>query len=82
FSAYINPEVEKLFDEAAATYDLEVRKEKYGEIQRILAEDAPRIFLFYSKTWSGQNNRIKGIIPTRLGIGWNSDDWYIEEAEQ
>lgn len=82
FGAYINPEVEKLFDEAAATYDLKIRKEKYGEIQRILAEDAPRIFLYYSKTWSGQSNRIKGIIPTRLGIGWNSDDWYIEEAEQ
>jgi len=82
FGAYINPEVEKLFDEAAATYDLKIRKEKYGEIQRILAEDAPRIFLYYSKTWSGQSNRIKGLIPTRLGIGWNSDDWYIEEAEQ
>jgi peptide/nickel transport system substrate-binding protein len=82
FEAYINPEVEKLFDEAAATYDLDVRKEKYGEIQRILAEDAPRVFLFYSKSWSGQNNRIKGIEPTRLGIGWNSEDWYIEETEQ
>jgi peptide/nickel transport system substrate-binding protein len=82
FGAYINPEVEKLFEEAAATYDLKVRKEKYGEIQKILAEDAPRIFLYYSKTWSGQNNRVKGIIPTRLGIGWNSDDWYIEEVQQ
>jgi peptide/nickel transport system substrate-binding protein len=82
FGAYINPTVEDLFKQAAATYDLEVRKEKYGEIQKILAEDAARIFLFYSKSWSGQNNRIKGIIPTRLGIGWNSDDWYIEEAQQ
>lgn len=82
FGAYLNPTIEDLFKQAAATYDLEVRKEKYGEIQKILAEDAARIFLFYSKSWSGQNNRIKGIIPTRLGIGWNSDDWYIEEAQQ
>ncbi len=82
FEAYINPEIEKLFEEAAATYDLEVRKEKYGEIQKILAEDAPRVFLFYSKSWDGENKRIKGIIPTRLGIGWNFEDWYIEEAEQ
>lgn len=80
FGAYINKDVENLFDEAASTYDLDVRKEKYGEIQRILAEDAPRVFLFYSKSWSGQNNRIKGIIPTRLGIGWNSEDWYIEDV--
>lgn len=82
FGAYLNPKVEKLFQEAAATYDLKVRKEKYGEIQKIIAQDAPRIFLYYSKTWSGQNKRIQGIIPTRLGIGWNSDDWYIEEAQQ
>jgi peptide/nickel transport system substrate-binding protein len=77
--AYINKEVEKLFKEAAGTYDLAVRKEKYGEIQKILANDAPYIFLYYQKSWSGQNNRIKGIEPTLLGIGWNSEDWYIEE---
>lgn len=79
FSAYINPEVEQLFEEAAATYDLDLRKEKYGEIQRILAEDAPRIFLFYSKSRSAQNNRIQGIEPTRLGIGWNSEEWFIAD---
>jgi peptide/nickel transport system substrate-binding protein len=77
--AYINKEIEKLFDEGAATYDFDVRKEKYGEIQKILAEDAVRIFLFYNKSWSGQNTRIKGIEPTRLGIGWNTEDWYIEQ---
>jgi len=79
FSAYVNKEVEQLFDEAAATYDIEVRKEKYAEIQRIIAEDSPRIFLFYGKSWSGQNNRIQGIEPAILGIGWNSEDWFIAE---
>jgi len=80
--AYINKDVERLFVEAAATYDLEVRKQKYGEIQQILAQDAPYIFLYYQKAWSGQNKRIQGIEPTILGIGWNSEDWYIEEAQQ
>jgi peptide/nickel transport system substrate-binding protein len=79
FSAYVNKDVEQLFDEAASTYDIEVRKEKYGEIQRIIAEDVPRIFLFYGKSWSGQNKRIQGIEPAVLGIGYNSEDWFIEE---
>jgi peptide/nickel transport system substrate-binding protein len=79
FSAYINKDVERLFDEAAGTYDVEVRKEKYAEIQQIIAEDSPRIFLFYGKSWSGQNKRIQGIEPAVLGIGWNSEDWFIEE---
>jgi peptide/nickel transport system substrate-binding protein len=80
--AYINEEVQSLFEEAGATYDTEFRKEKYQEAQRIIAEDAPYIFLFYNKSWSGQNNRIQGIEPTALGIGWNLEDWYIEEPSQ
>lgn len=75
---YINPEVEALFKEGGATYDQAVRKEKYGEVQRIIAEEAPYVFLFYQETWSGQNERIQGIEPTALGIGWNAEDWYIE----
>lgn len=79
FSAYINKDLERLFEEAGATYDLDVRKEKYGEIQKILAEDSPRIFLFFSKSRSGQSNRIQGIEPTRLGVLWNSEEWFIQE---
>jgi peptide/nickel transport system substrate-binding protein len=80
--AYVNKDIEKLFKEAGATYDTEFRKQKYGEVQKIIADDAPYVFLFYQKAWSGQNNRIKGIEPTLLGIGWNSDDWYIEETKE
>jgi peptide/nickel transport system substrate-binding protein len=77
--AYINPEVEQLFKEGGATYDVDVRREKYGEVQRIIAEEAPYVFLYYQKAWSGQNVRIQGIDPRPLGIGWNSEDWYIQE---
>jgi peptide/nickel transport system substrate-binding protein len=79
--AYINKDVEQLFTEGGATYDTEIRKAKYQEVQKIIADEAPYVFLYYSKSWSGQNNRIKGIEPTALGIGWNSEDWYIEETQ-
>lgn len=77
FVGYVNKEVEALFEEAGATYDTEFRKGKYQEIQKIIAEEAPYMFLFYNKTWSGQNNRIQGIDPRPLGITWNFEDWYI-----
>ena len=77
--AYINDEVQDLFAEGGKTYDAEIRKEKYGEAQRIIAEEAPYVFLFYSKGWSGQNERVHGFEPTALGLGWNQEDWYIEE---
>lgn len=77
--AYVNKKVDALFDEAGGTYDTNVRREKYQEIQRLITEDSPYIFLSYNKAWSGQNKRIQGIEPTPLGIGWNSEDWYIRQ---
>ena len=80
--AYVNKQVEDLFKEAGATYDNEFRKGKYQEIQKIIADESPYIFLWYSKSWSGQNKRIQGIEPSLLGIGWNQEDWYIEATAQ
>jgi peptide/nickel transport system substrate-binding protein len=81
FVGFVNKDVEDFFKEAGATYDSAVRTEKYGEIQKIIAEESPYIFLWYQKSWSGENKRIKGIEPTALGIGWNSEDWYIDEGQ-
>jgi peptide/nickel transport system substrate-binding protein len=75
--AYTNPTVENLFTQAGATYDTAFRKQKYQQIQQIIAEDSPYVFMFYQKAWAGLNKRIQGIKPSALGIGWNSDDWYI-----
>ncbi len=77
--AYINKDVEGLFEEAGATYETEFRKGKYQEVQQIISEEAPYVFLYYRKAWSGQNNRIQGIQPNSLGIGWNQEDWWIKE---
>ena len=79
FMNYVNKDVEKLFEEGGATYDSELRKQKYGEVQRIIAEESPYMFLFYSKSRSGQNVRIQGIEAKLVGITWNSEDWYISE---
>jgi peptide/nickel transport system substrate-binding protein len=79
--AYVNKDVEKLFNEAGGsmgTCDLDFRKQKYQEIQKIIAEESPYIFLYYRKAWAGENNRIQGIEPKPVGIGWNSEDWYIQ----
>jgi peptide/nickel transport system substrate-binding protein len=75
--AYTNSTVEDLFELAGATYDTAFRKQKYQQIQQMIAADAPYVFLFYQKAWAGLNKRVQGIKPSALGIGWNSDDWYI-----
>lgn len=75
--AYINKKVEELCAQGAATFDTEQRKAIYQEVQQIIAAEAPYIFLYYQKAWSGQNKRIQGIEPQTLGIGWNRSDWYV-----
>lgn len=77
--AYINKDVERIFEEGGATYDLEIRKEKYAAAQKQIVDDAPYVFLFYSKTNFGVNDRIRGVDPKPIGLSWNSEDWWLED---
>jgi peptide/nickel transport system substrate-binding protein len=43
--AYANPEVDRLFAEAAALADLEARAERYRDVQRLLTEELPYLWL-------------------------------------
>src|SRR5579884_298198 len=76
--AYKNPELEALFKKGARTFDQAERKQIYGEIQRILTDDQPYIYLYMNKGWDGVNNRIGGIEPTTLGIDYNIEQWYVK----
>jgi len=74
---YVNKTVEQDFKDASMNCDTNYRKQKFGEIQKIIADDSPYIFLFYRKSWDGINKRVAGITPAPLGISYNSLDWYI-----
>lgn len=77
-SAYVNKRVEELFQQGVREFDREKRKQIYGEVQRILSEESPYIFLTFDKSYTGVSNRIGGIEPTPLGIGWNREQWFIK----
>lgn len=44
-AAYCNPRVDELFKQAAREEDLDKRVELYAEVQRLIVEDQPHIFL-------------------------------------
>lgn len=44
---YTNPQVDRLIDQATAATDDDVRSGLYGEAQRLIAEDAPYVSLWY-----------------------------------
>jgi peptide/nickel transport system substrate-binding protein len=80
---YQNADVDRLVEEGRKNTDLAKRKEIYGQLQRILAEDQPYTYLFFPNTLVGVNKRLKGL-PSEVGaVGpmWNFEDWWIGEAK-
>jgi peptide/nickel transport system substrate-binding protein len=76
--AYVNKRVEELFVQGAREFDREKRKKIYQEIQTIISTDAPYVFLTFNLAYTGVSNRIGGIEPTALGIGYNRERWFIK----
>ncbi len=52
------------------------RKPYYEEIQRLLAEDQPYLFLGVNESLGGVNKRIVVNQPTALGIGYEIWKWH------
>jgi peptide/nickel transport system substrate-binding protein len=75
---YVNKRVEELFTQGVREFDREKRKAIYQEIQQILSTESPYVFLTFNLSYTGVNNRIGGIEPTSVGIGYNREHWYIK----
>jgi peptide/nickel transport system substrate-binding protein len=73
---YSNPKVADLFTQGSTQCDN--RKPIYDEIQRIIAEDSPYIFISQDQSYAFFNKRIGGIRPTTIGIGYNIEQWYVK----
>jgi peptide/nickel transport system substrate-binding protein len=58
---YSNPRIDALIDKARAEMNQNTRKELYGEIQRILAEDLPYINLWYLDNVLVHTRRVKNL---------------------
>jgi len=48
-SNYSSPRIDKDLEDGRKTGDIEVRKEKYADFQRVLLDDAPATFLYFPK---------------------------------
>ena len=64
---WVNEEFDQLTDMARPELDPAKRCELYREAERVLAEEAPAIFLWYPVANQLYNPRIKGWTPDRQG---------------
>lgn len=82
FITYQNPEVDKLLELGASTYDIQERKKYYDKFQEIIAEDQPYTFLFVQDALPIISSRFRGVKPAPIGIGYNFIQWYVPKALQ
>jgi peptide/nickel transport system substrate-binding protein len=75
--AYVNKDVENLFDQGSKEFDREKRKQIYQQIQKILTDDEPYAFLYEALNYAGVNKKVGGVTATPLGIEYNMNQWYI-----
>lgn len=60
-AAYVNPQIDELFDAAANTPDVARRGELYGEIQKILTAELPYLWLLETQFTAGSGANVRGL---------------------
>ncbi|WP_353096814.1 glutathione ABC transporter substrate-binding protein [Tissierella praeacuta] len=56
---YTNPEVDRLLDVGKTEVDTEKRLEAYKEVQELIVEDAPQLFLYFQTQNAGENSLVQ-----------------------
>jgi peptide/nickel transport system substrate-binding protein len=75
---YSNPEVDRLLTQAAQEYDVARAKPLYDNIQTIIAQDAPFIYLIWAEEFTVLNTRIQNFARTP-DLDLRYRDLWIEE---
>jgi len=74
-SHYRSPQVDKLLDEASATYDRAVRTKLYRQAERLIVEDASYVFYYATPDYAIMRRQVRGfrygfdLIP-RVAEAW------------
>ncbi|MFP4108535.1 MAG: peptide-binding protein [Desulfonatronovibrio sp.] len=82
FVQYKNRRVDELLEKGRRSFDREVRRKAYHEIQEILHYEQPYMFLFTPNSLPVVQARFKGIEPAPAGIMYNFNDWWVPEELQ
>lgn len=78
-AGYNNPEVDKLLDELAATFDADARKELVVQIQQHIMDDAATVFFGYETTYLFSNTRVDGVKMYPMDYYWLTKDIKLAE---
>ncbi len=71
-------QIDQLTNAQDATVDKATRKQIFGQIQKLLADQVPDIFLWWNHLISASPKNFRGWLPAGVETGyfWNAGDWY------
>jgi len=82
FVSYKNKTVDELLVKGRSTFDQNQRQKIYREIHRLIFNDIPYIFLYYSEALPVIHKRFIGPEVAPIGMGWNFIRWYVPKPQQ
>jgi peptide/nickel transport system substrate-binding protein len=79
FDGYSNPKVDRLTSQALSTVYEGKRIALYREIQRLLVNDQPDVFLYWTADLTLAINSLHGYLanPYSPGVTWNAAQWSV-----
>lgn len=78
-AGYNNPDVDKLLDELAQTFDEDKRKDLIVDIQQDIMDDAATVFFGYETTYLFSNKKVTGVKMYPMDYYWLTKDITLAE---
>ena len=78
-AGYNNPDVDKLLDELAQTFDEDARKDLIIDIQQDIMDDAATVFFGYETTYLFSNKKVTGVKMYPMDYYWLTKDITLAE---
>jgi peptide/nickel transport system substrate-binding protein len=75
WSLYCNPALDAAENLALTNYDRPTRARAYAAVQRILARDAPYVYLWWPRQIEAVNDDLQNFEPNGMVEPWNSYAW-------
>jgi peptide/nickel transport system substrate-binding protein len=60
-SGYSNPQMDQLLDQSRTTLDQNKRKQIYSQIEKLIADDAPLLYIWHDKLYLGASRKVAGV---------------------
>ena len=80
--SYANPEVDRLLEAGRTSCVQSERVKYYHQLQEVLADDLPLVFLYFADALPVVASRIHGVDPGPNGVRWQSFKWFVPRPLQ